>query len=265
MFANKVVFLTGASTGIGAATAVKFAREQANLVICGLLEDKMCKVSAKCLAAGAKVLCFTADVTDEDQMRKIVNTTIKTFGKLDVLINNAGILRPEGILDETVMESYDKVIAVNMRAPVFLTHICAPYLIQSQGNIVNISSIVAIGIVLQKSIAYITSKAGLSHFSRVCALELGPKGVRVNIVNPGLVRTDIAENTGQMDKQAVHDFFEDFVKSAPLGKICDPEEIADLIAFLASDVAKSITGSSHVMDNGELLVPTSNQFPKCSC
>lgn len=262
MFANKVVFITGASTGIGAETAVKFARERANLVICGLSKDKMCQVSKKCQDEGANVLCYTADVTNENEMERIVCDTIERFYKLDVLVNNAGILKSEGILDETVMDSYDKVITVNMRAPVFLTHLCAPYLIQSKGNIVNISSVVATGIVIRNSIAYITSKAGLSHFSRVCALELGPKGVRVNTVDPGIVRTEIAENTGQMDKQTIHDLFEGFEKSAPLGKICDPEEIADLIAFVASDMAKSVTGASFVMDNGELLVPTSNQFPK---
>lgn len=258
-FANKVVLLTGASTGIGAAAALKFAKEKANLVIVGLLEDKMCEVGQKCSEEGANVLCFTADVTNEKQMQHVVRSTIKQFCKLDVLVNNAGILRPEGILDDKAMDSYDKVMAVNLRAPFYLTHICAPHLIRSKGNIVNIASIVALGIVLQKSFAYIMSKAALQHFSECCALELGPKGVRVNTVNPGLVYTEIAQNSN-LDNQGVNEFFQNYVKSAPLGKICHASEIADLIAFVASDVAHSITGSAHVMDNGELLVPSSTKI-----
>lgn len=257
-FKNKVVIITGASSGIGAGAALKFVQEGAKVAIVGRQKDKLHQVAEECKTLGYAPLIIEADVTKDEDLKRIVNSTIERFGKLDVLVNNAGCLSLDGILTKNAIESFDKIIATNLRSAVYLTHLAAPYLIKTKGNIINISSIVAKQLVLENSFAYNTSKAALDHFTRSVALELGPAGVRVNTVNPGLVRTDIAKNM-DMDKSMEDALWARFEKSAPLRKIAATEEVADLIAFIASDKAKSITGSSFVVDNGELLVPSSGQ------
>ncbi|XP_075974685.1 cyclohexanol dehydrogenase-like [Anticarsia gemmatalis] len=253
-FKNKVVIVTGASSGIGAATAIAFSKEGARVTIVGRNQEKLRYVSEQCSAVGSKPLVITADVTNDEDLKKIVHGTIKHFGKLDVLVNNAGIFSIDKILSENVVDSFDKVIATNLRSAVYLTHLAAPHLIETKGNIVNVSSIVGKRVTIENCFAYHTSKAGLDHFTKCVALELAPKGVRVNSVNPGFVRTDIMQVLG-VKKEAQEDFWDSMTKTSPLGKVADSEEIADLILFIASDKGRSITGSSFVSDNGAILVP----------
>ncbi|XP_075974803.1 3-oxoacyl-[acyl-carrier-protein] reductase FabG-like [Anticarsia gemmatalis] len=250
---NKVAIVTGASSGIGAATAIKFVEEGAFVSIVGRNAEKLRNVTAKCAAVGNKPLVISAELTNDEDLRRIIDSTIKHFGKLDVLVNNAGIFDFDDILSETAMSSFDKMIATNLRPAVYLTHLAAPYLIETKGNIVNVSSVASIRIGLPRCFAYNTSKAGLDHFTRTIASELAPKGVRVNSVNPGIVRTDISEGLG-VEKDQEDDFWNSFNKTAPLGKIAGSEEIADLILFIASDKGKSITGASFVTDNGTMVV-----------
>ncbi|KAL0818035.1 hypothetical protein ABMA28_008576 [Loxostege sticticalis] len=241
-FKNKVVIVTGASAGIGAATAVLFSKEGANVVIVGRNEARLKNVAGQCAAVGSEPLLVKADVANDEDARRIINDTIQKFGKLDVLVNNAGVLEYGTILDGTILESFDKTIGINLRAPVHTTMLATPHLVKTKGNIVNVSSVLGQLHVTPLANAYSTSKAGLDHFTRGCAKELASCGVRVNAVNPGPVETNMLESFG--DSTGIHD-----VKTA-LGRVSQPEEMADLILYVASEKAKGITGSVFVADNG---------------
>lgn len=244
-FKNKVVLVTGASSGIGAATAIMFCKAGASVAMVGRNDAKLKSVAKQCAAVGSAPLVIKADVADDDDARRIINDTIQEFKKLDVLVNNAGVVRYGTLLQGDLLKAYDEIISINLRAVVHLTMLAAPYLVKTKGNVVNISSVAGQMQILPKFMAYCTSKAGLDHFTRGCALELAASGVRVNAISPGPVVTDILENSG-----APRDHAE--IKT-PLGRVSEADEIAELILYLACDKAKGITGSNFVSDNGCML------------
>ncbi|KAI5633640.1 enoyl-(Acyl carrier protein) reductase domain-containing protein [Phthorimaea operculella] len=247
-FADKVLLVTGASSGIGAATAVLFAKEGANVAIVGRNETKLQNVSAQCEKVGKKPLVIKADVSNDDEAAEIVNKTVEKFGKIDVLVNSAGISKYGSILSGNILSVYDDVMAVNLRAIINLTTLAAPHLVKTKGNIINISSTGAQLVPKMPAfIPYCVSKAGLEHFSRGAALELALSGVRVNVVRPGPVRTDMIENSGFPGTWDV------FKAGTALDRVSEPEEIAELVMYLASDKARGVTGSVFTTDNGYLL------------
>ncbi|XP_068623373.1 3-oxoacyl-[acyl-carrier-protein] reductase FabG-like [Battus philenor] len=246
-FLNKVVVVTGSSSGIGAATAKEFSKEGAHVVIVGRNEEKLKNVRDQCDNVGKEPLVLVADITKEDEAKSVIDKTITTYGKLDVLVNNAGMSREVDILDKNFMEDYDRIITLNLRSAVYLTHLAIPHLIVTKGNIVNISSAFA-KIHVANAIPYCTSKAGLNHFTKCVAARLAPLNIRVNIVSPGPVRTDILENSGMTN------YTWDMVgETTPLKRVSEPEEIAETVLFLASEKAKSITGADYAVDNGTTL------------
>ncbi|KAL0871098.1 hypothetical protein ABMA27_004902 [Loxostege sticticalis] len=240
-FNNKVVLVTGASSGIGAAIALKFAEEGANVAIVGRNEDKLKNVTENIAKVGNKPLVIVADMTKDNDVQRIVNETLKQFGKLDVLVNNAGVGGNFDITDENAMKRYDNIISTNLRR----------YIIETKGNIINISS-VAGQLVWENGFAYCTSKAALDHFSRAIALDFAPKGVRVNTISPGPVMTDIFETLGYKS-EAFTAMIDGLIQKTALKRISDPAEMAELALFLASDKAVGITGSTYVTDNGFML------------
>ncbi|KAH9636019.1 hypothetical protein HF086_005871 [Spodoptera exigua] len=246
-FQDKVVLVTGASSGIGAAIAIKFAAEGAKVALVGRNQEKLNNVAKKC---GNPVI-IVADVSKDDDAKRIIEETIRYLGKIDILINNAGIGGSTDIQKEGVIEVYDRVMATNLRAVVVLTHLAVPHLVNSKGNIVNISSVASMR-AIPDSFAYCASKAGLDHFTRAVALELAPHGVRVNVVNPGPVRTDIIENMGA-PKEMQDAVFKRMQDMTALNRVSEPEEIADLVLFIASEKSKGITGSAIVTDNGFIV------------
>ncbi|CAF4791301.1 unnamed protein product [Pieris macdunnoughi] len=226
IFSNKVVLVTGASSGIGAATAIEFAKEGAIVAIVARNEEKLNNVA-----------------------NEIEKQVITKLGKLDVLVNNAGLTRFGSILEGNILQSYDEIMKVNVRAHINITTLATPHLIKTQGNIVNISSVAGKTLPSYSSmISYHISKAELTHFSRCAALELANKGVRVNIVSPGPVKTDLLENAGVGFMK-----FEDVSDDAPLKRVSESVEVADIVLFLASNKARGITGSEYVADNGWCL------------
>ncbi|XP_026740265.1 uncharacterized protein LOC113502778 [Trichoplusia ni] len=240
-FKNKVVLITGASAGIGAVTAVEFAKEGANVAIVGRNEAKLKEVAQQCEKLGVKVLPIKADVSKENEAGTIVKKTVDKFGKLDVLVNNAGILKTVPISAPEVLSTYDEIMNTNLRAVIQLTNLAAPYLEKTKGNIINISSGASKTFIQNSAITiYGLSKAALDHFSKGSALELGPKGVRVNIVSPGPVRTDMMDANGGEENKSI----------TVLDRVSEPEEVADVIMFLASDKAKGVTGAYYSVDNG---------------
>ncbi|XP_026753446.3 uncharacterized oxidoreductase SSP0419-like [Galleria mellonella] len=247
-FANKVVIVTGASSGIGAAAAVLFATEGARVVMVGRNQSKLTKVAEQCARGGQAPLVIRADLANDDDIKRIVDETVNKFGKIDVLVNNAGMAIYGGVLSGNILKAYDETMAVNLRAVVHLTALAAPYLVKTKGNIVNISSIAGKMVLKAEYLPYSVSKAALDHFTRGAALELASSGVRVNGISPGPVKTDFIENTGMSEVTW------DIMSNAfPLKRCSEPEEIAELILYLASDKAKGITGSDFVSDNGGLL------------
>ncbi|XP_063620665.1 3-oxoacyl-[acyl-carrier-protein] reductase FabG-like [Cydia splendana] len=232
-FTGKVAIVTDAASGIGAATAKALAREGAKVVLVDKDADKLQEVAKECEQHSNKPLIITADVTKDEDVRTIVKNTIDKFGQLDVLVNNVGIARYATFLDKNLMEDFDLLMNTNLRSMVYLTHLAAPYLIKTKGN-------------------NIVTKAGVSHFTRCVALDLAPHGVRVNKVAAGGTNTNILENAGIPNGD---ELWEEFIKQRTvLKKMSEPEEIADRILFLASDKARSITGSTYVCDNGTLLL-----------
>ncbi|CAG4968039.1 unnamed protein product [Parnassius apollo] len=247
-FVDKVVLVTGASSGIGAATAILFAKEGANVTLVGRNEVKLKNVVEQCEKYGKKHLLIKADISNDEEAVNVIKKTIDTFGKLDILVNNAGICRFTSILDENLMKVYDETLNTNLRAHVYITNLAAPHLIKTKGSIVNISSTAGSSISMSsRTLPYFISKAALDQFSRGVALELAQYGVRVNTISPGPVRTDIFENANAPIT------VDSFQKMTALNRVAEPEEIAELILYLSGDKAKSITGSNYVSDNGYLL------------
>ncbi|CAG9564418.1 unnamed protein product [Danaus chrysippus] len=241
-FKDKVVIVTGASSGIGAAIAVGFSSEGARVVMVGRNESKLASVAARC----NKPLVVRADVGNDEDAKRIIDRTIEHFGQIDILVNNAGIGAWGTLASGKLVESYDTIMRVNLRAVVNLTSLASSHLIKTKGNVINISSIGGLLPARGKSglSMYAVSKAAINHFSACAAAELAEYGVRVNTVSPGPVVTDILENS----KSPIT--WDDFKKMTALDRVSQPEEIADLVMFLASDKAKGITGSNYVSDNG---------------
>lgn len=245
-FTNKVVLITGASSGIGAATAIAFAKEGATLSIIGRNDDRLREVEKQCENHGAKVLFLKADISVDNAANKSVEATIERFGRLDILVNNAGFIRCAELLNDNVMENFDEVMNTNLRALVHMTSLAAHHLVKTKGNIINVSSVLA-QVILATYMPYSVSKAGVDHFSRHAALQLAPYGIRVNTINPGPVETPIFNVKGNEYTAS------SLAQLTALKKPSDPEEIADLILYLASDKAKSVTGGNYYIDNGFTL------------
>jgi len=247
---NKVALITGASSGIGAATAVLFSRLGAKLCLTGRNEANLNRISDECArlaSADDRPLVVTGDMTVESVVRRLVDTTIEKFGCLNVLVNSAGIMEM-GTIETTSMEQFDHVMNVNVRSVYQLTMVCVPHLVQSQGSIVNVSSICGTRSCPGVS-SYSLSKSAIDQLTRCTALELAAKGVRVNSVNPGVIITELQKRGGLAD-DAYADFVEHSKVTHPLGRPGKPEEVARAIAFLASDDASFITGEHVHIDGG---------------
>lgn len=252
MFAGKVVVITGASSGIGAVSAVEFSKLNAKIIITGRNIANLENVAKQCEAASPTNLkphIVVADMNNESDVAKIVKTTIDQFGKLDVLVNNAGILE-SGSIETTSLDQYDRVMNTNVRGPYHLTMLAVPHLIKTKGNIVNVSSVTGLRS-FPNVLAYCMSKSALDQFTRCVSLELGLKGVRVNAVNPGVITTGLhKKGEGSMNDQEYEDFMKKCTQTHALGRAGEAEEVASVIIFLASDAASNITGATLPVDGG---------------
>lgn len=247
-FKDKVVIITGASSGIGASTAVLFSKEGAHVVIVGRNEAKLKVVTAQCEEIGRTPLTIKADVSNDDEVKSIINQTIEKFGKIDVLVNNAGFIKLGTILDGSFLDVYESLYKTNLRAVIQLTTLAAPHLIKTKGNIINISSVGGQKVVKADFAPYGLTKSGLNFFSYSAAIELAPHGVRVNTISPGPVHTDIWDNS-KLDSRVLQNI--DY--KVALDRISTSDEVGNLILYLASDKAVAITGVNYVTDNGFLL------------
>jgi NAD(P)-dependent dehydrogenase (short-subunit alcohol dehydrogenase family) len=244
------VIVTGASSGIGRATAVRFARDGAAVLAVGREQDTLNEVCEAVEKEGGRGMPHVADVTGADAPEAIVRAAIDRFGGLSAIVNAAGIIA-SGTIESTGDGPWDQMIDLNLRAPFRLMRAAVPALTASRGAIVNVSSVTGLR-AFPGVLAYCVSKAGLDQLTRCAALELAPKGVRVNAVNPGVVVTNLHRRSGMAEDNYAA-FLERSKETHPLGRAGKAEEIAELITFLASDRAGWITGETISIDGGRHL------------
>ena len=249
-FSGKVVIVTGAGTGIGAATAQRFARDGASVVLAGRRIEKLQQ-----LASGLepeRVLVRPADVSKEADAAHLVEAAMQKFGRLDVLVNNAGVAVFGGFL-ELSLDDYRRTMATNVDGVIYCTRAAMPHLLESRGSVVNVSSVSGTG--GDWGLAYYNaSKGALGNLTRSLALEFGGRGVRVNAVNPSLTITDMSQ--GLVDNP---DMLGKFMDRSPLGRAAMPADVADVIVFLASEDARFVTGVNLPVDGG---ISASNGQPR---
>jgi len=245
---NKVVLITGASSGIGAGTALHFATLGAKLALVARNKTRLEEISAQCSEAGSpEVAVFPHDLSKEEDCVQAVQQTVNHFNGLDVLINSAGILVSGSILQLST-EQYDQCMNINTRSAFVLTKECAAHLIKTKGNIVHVSSVTGLR-AFPGVLAYNMSKAAVDQLTRCVSLELAGEGVRVNSVNPGVIITEIHKRAG-MDSEAYARFLEHSKSTHPLGRAGTVQEVAETIEFLASSRASFITGQTIAVDGG---------------
>ena len=246
---DKIVLITGASAGIGAATALEFAKKQVQgLALVARNEVKLQEVSAQCKSSGVKdVLIIQQDLSQESACQSIVDKTINHFQRLDVLVNNAGIMHL-ATLETLTSQQLDEAMELNLKVALKLTQLCTSWLEKSDLKaIVNVSSIAGLR-AYPGGLAYKLSKAALDHLTQCSAIDLAAKGIRVNSVNPGVINTDFFKANGFSNEQS-----DEYVNKKskiihPLGRCGRPDEVAKAIVFLASSDASFICGQLLAVD-----------------
>lgn len=246
-FDGKVVLITGASSGIGADAARYLAKYGAKVAIVGRNTSRLTEVVEQIKSSGSSApLAIVADVTKDAE--RIVNETINHFGKLDVLVNNVGIWMEDNIA-ELQMSDFDRVFDINTRSVIYLTKLCVPHLEKTRGNIVTVSSVSALKPV-PNWLSYGMSKAALDQFTKISALDLAPRGIRVNSVNPAAIRTPIIQTAGYTAEQS-DKLFDGVSTKYPLGRAGDVFDTSAAIAFLADNkLASFLTGVRLPVDGG---------------
>ena len=244
---GKVCIITGASSGIGRAVAQLFAENGANVIALGRNEKELKILRDEVQTENGTLKIQLADVLEATQIEKVVNDSVETFGQIDVLVNAAGIIL-NGSIENTPLEDWDKMMNLNLRAVFCLTQKCVPHLEKTKGNIVNVSSVAGLR-AFPNVLAYCVSKAAIDQLTRCSALELAPKGVRVNAVNPGVVVTGLHKRGG-MAEEDYQNFLERSKATHPIGRVGEPSEVAELIYYLASEKAAWITGATYEIDGG---------------
>ena len=244
---GKVVIVTGASSGIGRAAAALFAKNGASVIAAGRNERELGALREQVQGKKGSIKVHLADIREATQVERLVNDTVENFGQIDVLVNSAGIIM-NGSIENTTLDDWDKMFDINLRSVFFLSQKCIPHLEKTKGNIVNVSSVAGTRS-FPNILAYGVSKAGIDQLTRSAALELAPKGIRVNAVNPGVVVSNLHKRGGMADED-YQNFLKNSKNTHPLGRVGEPKEIADLIYFLASDKASWITGATYEIDGG---------------
>ncbi|MGF1482602.1 MAG: SDR family oxidoreductase [Cyanophyceae cyanobacterium] len=243
---NKVALVTGATSGIGKATALALGKAGAQVVFSGRREQEGEDTANLIRQAGAECLFVRSDVASEEDVKTLVQKTVETYGSLDCAFNNAGIEPPAKPLHEQTVEDFDKLMSVNVRG-LFL---CMKYelqqmLAQGSGVIVNNSSMGGL-IGFSGLSPYIASKHAVMGLTRSAALDYAKQGIRINAVNPGIINTAMIDRTVENAGSTASDF----ASGIPMGRMGQPEEIAQTVVFLCSNAASYITGQAMVVDGG---------------
>jgi 3-oxoacyl-[acyl-carrier protein] reductase len=242
---GKVCLITGAASGIGKATTLLFAQEGATVIAGDISKENLDSLVKEAEGLPGKVDPYILNVTDRDQIKEVVEKVVQKYGRIDVLVNNAGITR-DALLVRMKEEDWDAVINVNLKGVFNVTQMVVPYMIkQRNGSIVNVSSVVGIyGNPGQTN--YAASKAGVIGMTKTWAKELAGRNIRVNAVAPGFIETPMTEKLPEKAREAA-------LSRIPLGRFGKPEEVAQVILFLASDESSYVTGQVIGIDGGLVI------------
>jgi 3-oxoacyl-[acyl-carrier protein] reductase len=244
---GRTALITGAARGIGRQIAITFAAEGADIVLAEIAAAQ--DVVSEIEGLGRKAIAVKTDVSSKADVDKLVDASVRAFGKIDILVNSAGIIRPAGLLDMSEND-WDAVLDVNLKGVYLMMQAVARHMINERyGKIVNIASTCGLNTVSGPVANYAPSKAGVIQLTKVGARELGPYGINVNAIAPGPVDTEL-HYEGRTPEQ-VKQYFEDSRKAAVLGRIGSPQDIANVALFLASDESSLITGQVIAADGGK--------------
>jgi NAD(P)-dependent dehydrogenase (short-subunit alcohol dehydrogenase family) len=249
-FQDRVALITGASSGIGEATARRFAQAGASVGLIGRNQENLTQIVNSINQDGGQAFPIVVDLATSSGPREAVEKAVEKFGKIDILVNAAGIISM-GNISNTSMQAWDEMMHINLRIVFELMQLVLPFMKAPYGNIVNVSSVTGLRS-FPGVLAYCVSKAAVDQLTRCAALELAEKGIRVNSVNPGVVVTNLHRRSG-MSEENYEAFLERSKTTHPLGRAGTTDEVADLILFLASDQAGWITGANYAIDGGRAL------------
>jgi len=238
MLENKVAIVTGGSTGIGKATAAKYREYGAEVVIANRSAD-----AGQGTAEELGCVFRQCDVAEYDQVEALVEAAVEKYGQLDVMVNNAGIGRV-GAVEEMALDDWHDVMRINLNGVMHGTRAALPHLKESEGSIINIASIYGL-VAAPEATAYAAAKGGIVNFTRSVAIDYAKENVRVNSICPGFVETPMTEPSFEDEA-----FYEYVHGQTPIGRVAQPEEIAGLAMFLASEEASYITGTNIPVDGG---------------
>ena len=245
---GRVALVTGAGRGMGRASAERIAADGARVVVNDLDETRAAEVADRLVSEGAEAIGVAADVSDAADVSRLVDTAREAFGDVDILVNNAGVLRRTGILD-LGEDEWDLVLDVNLKGTYLCTRAVLPAMkAAGWGRVVNISSSAGRSVSTLGGPHYTTAKAAVLGFTRAVAREMAPFGITLNAVCPGLVNTEMVSEV-ITEAQA-----QDYADSFPIKRLAEPQEVAELVAFLASDRAAYITGASLDINGGDLML-----------
>jgi 3-oxoacyl-[acyl-carrier protein] reductase len=245
---GKVAFVTGAGRGIGAATAARLAREGAAIAVVDRIEADTAETVAAVLAAGGTAIGIGCDVAVTDQVEAAVERAVTELGRLDVLVNNAGVLR-DNLLFKMTDGDWDTVLAVHLRGAFLCARAAQKHMVaQKSGRIINLSSTSALGNRGQAN--YAAAKAGIQGFTRTLAIELGPYGINVNSIAPGFITTAMIDETARRMGITTEQFQQGAAQALPLRRTGTPDDIAGVVAFLAGPDSSYITGQNIYVDGG---------------
>jgi NAD(P)-dependent dehydrogenase (short-subunit alcohol dehydrogenase family) len=247
---NRIAVITGAGRGIGKAIAFRFAQEGADLVIADVDMDEAQETAKEIRVIGRKSIAVECDVANSSQVKAVVQDTLQQLGRIDVLVNNAGI-RPISSLLETSEAEWNRTMAVNLTAQFLFIKEVAPCMVkQGKGKIINMASVLALK-PNRNRLAYAVSKAGVAMLTKCAALELGPE-ISVNAIAPGMIHTSMTDRYLQEDTPDSM-AMKALLKTWPIPRMGRAEEIANMAVFLASDESDFCTGSLFIMDGGSML------------
>jgi NAD(P)-dependent dehydrogenase (short-subunit alcohol dehydrogenase family) len=244
-FTGKVVLITGASRGIGEALAKGFCELGGQVVLTSRKQESLDKVAGEIQSKGGKAWAIACHVGKDEDRKKLVAQVLEKFGKVDVLVNNAATNPLFGSAMDATEEAWDKIFEVNLKGPFLLTKLVAGKMAEKGGGaVINVASVAGIKPMMGLGV-YSISKAGLLMMTKVLATELGEKGIRVNAVAPGVIKTKFSEALWK------NDFIRKVVEqSSPLGRLGETEDVIGAVIFLASDAARYITGETIVINGG---------------
>lgn len=263
-FENKVVVVTGGAGAIGGAAVCRFFDEGARVAIVDRDGAKAEEIASR---LGDRALAVAADVSDEAEVQKAIDRVVSTFGRLDVVFNNAGISGQVAPVHALAVEDWDAIVRINLRSVFLVMKASLNAMIDAkiEGSIVNMGSSMAGWDVLSGGAGYASTKHGVVGLTRVAALDAAPYGIRINAICPGVIETTLGVPAA--DRQAYQAGIQRFANRIPLRRIGQPEDVAAAVAFLASDEARHITGVDWLIDGGQTLqswanAPEAEAYPR---